>query len=90
MSPLSSIRWFLILPVPVYYPRVTHILGQKVYRKLIEIPLEVGLVNIFRRSQDVSAHLDDILAKNRSPCGLPLHTVIFDSIALVYGALHCA
>jgi uncharacterized protein len=54
---------FQIIPVPVYYAQVTHILGQKVYRKLIEIPVEVDLVNIFRRSQDVSAHLDDILAK---------------------------
>ena len=54
---------FEIIPVPVYYPQVTHILGQKVYRKLIDIPVDVDLVNIFRRSQDVSAHLDDILAK---------------------------
>ncbi len=54
---------FQIIPVPVYYPQVTHILGQKVYRKLIEIPVEVDLVNIFRRSQDVPAHLGDILAK---------------------------
>ncbi len=54
---------FQIIPVPVYYPQVTHILGQKVYRKLIEVPGEVDLVNVFRRSQDVAAHLDDILAK---------------------------
>lgn len=54
---------FQIIPVPVYYPQVTHILGQQVYRKLIEIPVEVDLVNVFRRSQDVEAHLDDILAK---------------------------
>lgn len=54
---------FQIIPVPVYYPQVTHILGQKVYRKLIEIPVEVDLVNVFRRSQDLCAHLDDILAK---------------------------
>ncbi len=54
---------FQIIPVPVYYPQVTHILGQQVYRTLIEIPVEVDLVNVFRRSQDVPAHLDDILAK---------------------------
>lgn len=54
---------FQIIPVPVYFPRVTHILGQKVYRKLIDIPVDVDLVNIFRRSQDVPAHLDDLLAK---------------------------
>lgn len=52
-----------VIPVPVYYPQVTHILKQQVYRKLIEIPIEVDLVNLFRRSQDVPAHLDDMLAK---------------------------
>ena len=42
---------------------MTHILGQKIYRKLVEIPIEVDLVNIFRRSHDVPAHLEDILEK---------------------------
>ena len=54
---------FEIIPVPVYYPEATEILGAKVYRSLAEIPGEVDLVNIFRRSNDVSKHLDDILAK---------------------------
>ena len=54
---------FDIIPVPVYYPAVTHILGKSVYRTLAEIPTEVDMVNVFRRSEDVSAHLEDILAK---------------------------
>ena len=54
---------FEIIPVPVYYPDAINILGAKVYRKLVEIPGEVDLVNVFRRSVDVPAHLDDILAK---------------------------
>lgn len=54
---------FQVIPVPVYYPQVTEILGQKVYRKLNEIPGEVDLVNVFRRSEDVPAHLEDMLAK---------------------------
>ena len=54
---------FQVIPVPVYYPQVTEILGQKVYRKLAEIPGEVDLVNVFRRSEDVPAHLEDLLAK---------------------------
>jgi predicted CoA-binding protein len=54
---------FNIIPVPVYYANVTHILGENVYRKLVEIPTEVDMVNVFRRSQDVAAHVDDILAK---------------------------
>ena len=54
---------FEIIPVPVYYPEATEILGAKVYRNLVDIPQEIDLVNIFRRSSDVPKHLDDILAK---------------------------
>lgn len=52
-----------IVPVPVYYPDVTEILGQKVYRTLAAIPGDVDMVNMFRRPKDLAAHLDDILAK---------------------------
>ena len=55
---------FEIVPVPVYYPEVSEILGQKVYRSLAEIPEDIDLVNIFRRSADVAKHTEDILAKN--------------------------
>jgi uncharacterized protein len=51
-----------VIPVPVYYPDVTEILGKKVYRNLADIPGEIDLVDVFRRSQDVPPHLDDILA----------------------------
>ncbi len=54
---------FEIIPVPVYYPEATEILGEKVYRSLAEIPVEIDLVNIFRRSSDVPKHTNDILAK---------------------------
>ena len=54
---------FQIIPVPVYYPKATQILGQQVYRRLVDIPIQVDLVNVFRRSQDVSPHVADILAK---------------------------
>ena len=54
---------FEIIPVPVYYPEVTEILGKPVFRKLVDVPVEVDLVNIFRRSGDVPAHLEDLLAK---------------------------
>ncbi len=52
-----------IVPVPVYYPEATEILGQKVYRSLAAIPGDVDMVNMFRRPKDLAAHLDDILAK---------------------------
>jgi len=54
---------FEIVPVPVYYPEASEILGQKVYRSLSDIPGEIDLVNIFRRSDDVAKHTADILAK---------------------------
>jgi predicted CoA-binding protein len=54
---------FEIIPVPVYYPEATEILGEKVYRNLADIPGEIDLVNVFRRSNDVAKHADDILAK---------------------------
>jgi uncharacterized protein len=54
---------FEIIPVPVYYPEVTEILGQKVYRQLSDIPVDIDLVNVFRRSEDIDQHLEDILAK---------------------------
>lgn len=54
---------FQIIPVPVYYPNVTQILGQQVYRRLVDIPIDVDLVNVFRQSHDVPAHVEDILAK---------------------------
>ncbi|HEV2131690.1 MAG TPA: CoA-binding protein, partial [Longimicrobiaceae bacterium] len=51
-----------IVPVPVYYPEVKEILGRPVYRSLAEIPGEIDLVILFRRSSDVPPHVDDILA----------------------------
>ncbi|HST51579.1 MAG TPA: CoA-binding protein [Pyrinomonadaceae bacterium] len=52
-----------VVPVPVYYPEVTRILGLEVYRKLTDIPGDVDMVNVFRRSQDIAPHVEDILAK---------------------------
>lgn len=52
-----------IVPVPVYYPEAEEILGERVYRRVSDIPGDVDLVVMFRRSADVGAHVDDILAK---------------------------
>ena len=52
-----------VIPVPVYDLHVAEILGRKVYHKLADIPGEVDLVDVFRRSEDIPPHLDDILAK---------------------------
>jgi uncharacterized protein len=52
-----------IVPVPVYYPDCTDILGQKIHRSVNAIPGDVDMVNVFRRPKDIDAHVDDIIAK---------------------------
>ncbi|HVP59520.1 MAG TPA: CoA-binding protein [Myxococcaceae bacterium] len=52
-----------VVPVPVYYPEVKEILGKPVHRRLVDIPGELDLVDVFRRPKDLEAHLEDILAK---------------------------
>ena len=54
---------FEVIPVPVYYPEAIEILGRPVYRRLIDVPGEIDLVNVFRRPEDINAHLEDMLAK---------------------------
>lgn len=51
-----------IIPVPVYYPDVTTILGQPVFRKVAEVGREIDMVNVFRRPKDIDQHVDDIIA----------------------------
>jgi len=50
-----------IVPVPVYYPDASEILGQRVYRTVSEIPGAIDMVNVFRRPKDIPPHLPDIL-----------------------------
>lgn len=51
-----------IIPVPVYFPEVTEILGKPVFRTLASIGRPIDMVNVFRRPSDIPPHLDDILA----------------------------
>ena len=50
-----------VIPVPVYYPEVTHILGKPVLRALADIKGRVDVLNVFRKSGDLPPHLPDIL-----------------------------
>ena len=61
-----------IIPVPVYHPEATMILGEKVYRNLVDIPEAIDMVNVFRRSEDVPKHTADILAKKPKSVWLQL------------------
>lgn len=55
---------FEVIPVPVYYPDVTMILGEPVYRRLVDVPGDIDIVNVFRRPEHVPPHVDDIIAKH--------------------------
>lgn len=63
VSKYMAIAGYEIIPVPVYYPDVTEILGRKVYRNLEDVPVGIDLLNVFRRSEDIPKHTEEILAK---------------------------
>lgn len=52
-----------VVPVPVYYPEVTEILDEPVYREVAAVPGNVDMVNVFRRPKDIPPHVDDIIRK---------------------------
>ncbi len=51
-----------ILPVPVRPPGSETILGMPIYASVAAVPPPVDIVDVFRRSEDVPAHLADLLA----------------------------
>jgi predicted CoA-binding protein len=52
-----------VVPVPVYYPEVSEILGVPVVRRVRDVAGQVDILDVFRRAEDLAPHLDDILAK---------------------------
>ncbi len=52
-----------VIPVPVFYPEVTEILGRKVFRKVADVPGDVDVVDVFRRPSDIPGHLEDLKKK---------------------------
>ena len=52
-------RGYDVVPV---YPREESILGRPVYRRLQDVPAPVDLVDVFRRSEELPAVVDDALA----------------------------
>lgn len=51
-----------VVPVPVYHPEATEMLGEPVHRSLATVTPAADTVVLFRRSSDVPKHLDEILA----------------------------
>lgn len=56
-----------IIPVPVFFPEVTEILGKPVVRDLKAIKRQIDILDVFRRGEDLPQHLDDILAMDPRP-----------------------
>lgn len=54
-------RGLEIVPVPVHEPEVTEILGRPVVRELAAVEGPVDVLDVFRRPEDIPAHLPDIL-----------------------------
>jgi predicted CoA-binding protein len=52
-------RGYRVIPV---YPREESILGEKCYPSLRDIPVEVDVVDLFRRSEAVPPFVDDAIA----------------------------
>jgi predicted CoA-binding protein len=57
----ASLAGYRVIPVPVYYPEVTEILGTPVHRSVTAIGEVVDLVDVFRRPADLAGHLGDLL-----------------------------
>ncbi len=51
-----------VIPVPVHHPEAETILGRKTYRRVADVPGTIDIVDVFRRAEDIEAHLEDILA----------------------------
>ena len=62
-------RGYEIVPV---YPREEEILGQKVYRRVQDVPGTVDLVDVFRRSEELPEAIDDALATRAGALWLQL------------------
>lgn len=56
---------FRIVPV---YPKGDEILGEKVYRSLAEIPFEIDMVDIFRKSAALDAVADACVERGDVKC----------------------
>src|SRR3712207_5066901 len=52
---------FQILPVPI--KSAQSILGEPTYTRVADVPGDVDIVEVFRKPEDIEAHLDDILRK---------------------------
>jgi uncharacterized protein len=65
-------RGYEVIPV---YPREEEILGQRVYRRVQDVPGKVDLVDVFRRSEELPETIDDTLAAGAGALWLQLDCI---------------
>jgi predicted CoA-binding protein len=51
-----------IVPIPIYYPEATEILGQPVYRTCAAVPGPVDILDLFIHPRKIEGHVPDMLA----------------------------
>ncbi len=73
-----------VIPVPVYYPDAKEILGRQVFRRLVDVPGPVDIVDVFRRPADVPSHVGDLKAKRPRAVWMQLgirHDAVAEALA---------
>eukprot|EP00238_Polyblepharides_amylifera_P011509 CAMPEP_0196580394 /NCGR_PEP_ID=MMETSP1081-20130531/28603_1 /TAXON_ID=36882 /ORGANISM="Pyramimonas amylifera, Strain CCMP720" /LENGTH=157 /DNA_ID=CAMNT_0041900251 /DNA_START=191 /DNA_END=664 /DNA_ORIENTATION=+ len=53
-----------VVPVPVFYPDATEMLGEPIFREVQDVPecSSLDIVNLFRKPSDIPGHVEDIIA----------------------------
>jgi predicted CoA-binding protein len=69
---------YAVIPV---YPREDTILGQRVYRRVQDIPGEIDIVDVFRRSEELAGVTDDALAARAKALWFQLDCIDEESAA---------
>lgn len=68
-------RGYEIVPV---YPREDEIFGQKVYRRVSDVPGRIDIVDVFRRSDQLPATIDDVLGSEAMALWLQIGCIEVD------------
>lgn len=69
---------YAVIPV---YPREDTILGQRVYRRVQDIPGEIDIVDVFRRSEELAGVTDDALTAGAKALWFQLDCIDEESAA---------
>lgn len=69
-------RGYRVIPIN---PKETEILGERCYPSLAEVPEEIDVVDVFRRSDQAGAHVDEAIAVGAKAVWLQLGVIDHDA-----------